>query len=148
MGNITGAVALIVALFGLAAIVAGIVVYLKAGIKTGIEKSLREHNKDLTDRVTFLENEVVRHQESEKSLTARITVLETENAFLKTLKSGADAVKEIGAIVAEQDRSRAAEHHDILATVQMEQSIFAAHHEEVMSLLRSIEKSCHSHGDN
>lgn len=123
----------VAALAGLASLVA----IAKANFAKTTIVTLKENNSALSDRVELLEGENARREQENAQQRLRIAALEHENDTLKTYVSGTEAIRELALSLAASDRTRASEHDDILAAVQLVPTVVTSGHTEVMALLRS-----------
>lgn len=102
---------LILGLLTLVSVVASAVAVARATLaKTTIE-TLKENNDALSARVGLLEQENGRQ-------AAQVVSLLAENASLQSYVSGADAVKELAKVIGDSERTRAAEHVEVMAALR------------------------------
>lgn len=99
--------------------------------------TLTDNNAALTARVDILEAENGRHTSEAAQHGVILAALRVENKALQTYVSGTDAVKALADLMTKADQSRAVEHHDILDAVRTVPMLLAAHHEEVMALIKA-----------
>lgn len=123
--------------FGVLALLAAGVAVLRTNLAKGTIDALKENNEAHVKKVELQAAQLI-------VLAARVAVLEDENKLLRTFASGADAVAKLAAGLTETDRTRQAEHHDILAAIHAQQAVSHQNHEEAMAL---IQATSHTHGD-
>lgn len=116
-------VSAVLGLLAIIAMIASAVAVLRANLSKTTIETYKASNDALKERVELLAGE------SERTV-AKMATLEAENKLLRTLNSGADAVKAMGDAVADQVRQAREEHHDIMAALQVFAEIFAASQKE------------------
>ena len=119
----------------LISVVASAVAVARASLAKSTIETLQQSNAALTERVDLL-------VEDNSRQSIRLAALERENEILRTLASGTESVERVGAQVADADKKRAAEHHDILSSIHAQAAIFTAAHEELLEL---IQHTAHTH---
>lgn len=126
---------LILGVIGIVTLVASALAVARASLAKSTIEVLKENNAALGERVDLLEEDKLKQ-------SVRITALETENASLRTLASGKEEIQTLSRQYAEASRSRQLEHADILAMLQVSQTVIQSQHEEVLIL---IKQSVHTH---
>ena len=138
-GSVISIILGVVALVAAAAAVAAV---FKANLVKSTIEQQEKLIKALGDRVGFLETEDVRRNAELTTWKAKVDALQVENQTLQTYVSGTDAIRALAACLAENDKARQAEHHDITDLILAIPTILTAHHDLIVEMIR---KTTHTH---
>lgn len=140
--TLTAVLGIIGALLTLVSVVASAVAVIRANLAKATIDTLKENNASLQERVLLLEKESERNAATLVARDARLRELGAENKALQSYVSGTEAIEKLAEILSKQAAARSAEHHDILAAIQLSMTAHETGHEEAMALIRA---SVHTH---
>ena len=135
---VSNTLGIVLGLLTLIALVASSVAVARASLSKSTIEVLKGSNEALTERVALLEQDNTRQ-------ATQLAALKAENSALQTYVSGTDAIKNLAVGLAKQDTDRGAEHHDILASIQLTQQTIHLAQKEIMALLTKTYFKTHTH---
>lgn len=135
--NLSASLSAVLGVLVLASTAGSVVAFYRATLAKSIIEGLRGDRDDLIVRVGLQETEIAR-------MAVRMLSLEAENETLRTMKDSTHAVEVLADRLVAADRARGAEHHDIIAAIQLIPTVVTAGHDEVIALIGA---TSHTHGE-
>lgn len=138
LGTFGGGVSLVLGLFALVALVCALVAFARVSLTKSTVEVLSESNRALTERLDIMESEKTRQDAEMTIMKAKLVKVEGENATLRSLVTGTEAIQRLGELVLQETQTRQREHHDILASIQTTAEV-------IVALLQELKHLAHSH---